>query len=74
MEPFETTDVVGAAEVGYRALREIGRDDLASRLMFRQDSFTDPDGPWYLEPLDDVSDADYQLMVKACSLGLDRAG
>lgn len=58
-------DIVTVANVTHAALLEIGRADLAALVQF----FPNGDGSWYLEPLDEVSDADYALMCKASTLG-----
>lgn len=67
---IEGTNLERVAEIARAALLEVGRKDLADLLCYHQEPDENghcgsPDGPWYLEPLDEVSDDDYALMLKA---------
>lgn len=50
-----------AAQVAYAALCEVGRRDLADLVLF----FTDDDGSLYIEPMEDLNEADLALMSRA---------
>ena len=58
------------AAIAWAALREIGRDDLAELVQF----FINEDGSLYLEPMDEVCDADLELMKRAERLALEVFG
>lgn len=57
-------------DVAWAALCEVGRHDLAMLVCFH----LHPDGGMYLEPLDEVTGADLELMVRAEQLALDATG
>jgi hypothetical protein len=57
---------LGVADVCHAALIEAGRPELAELVQF----FYDDDGRPYLEPIDDVSDADWAVMKRAEELAL----
>jgi len=59
-------DVEQIANITHAALLEVGRPDLAFLVSWSQDD----DGSWYLEPLDDVADADLKLMLRAEQVAL----
>lgn len=51
-------------DVTYAALQEVGRPDLANLVQF----FEDDDGSPYLEPMDEVSAMDMEIMDRAVFL------
>ena len=63
-----TPDPITPADITYGLLLEAGRPDLAELVSFH----TNDDGTFYLEPLDEVTGVDLELMEKAEALALER--